>query len=182
MEIKLNYLPDKEPINKQDIDWLKYIWECSDGFDVIIQMDKIPTHLCNTVVYHYLHKRFIYYKEMEHLFTEFEYRGDENAYYIVFEQGFVSNLNGLIDKWNYTSYIGDNIQPIRQKGEVVVNKQINSRTFNGPVTNQIGTENFNSQAPASTKKEKLKIDFKGILYAFLKKIPVLKDFIKIEGG
>jgi hypothetical protein len=180
MEIKLNYLPDKEPINKQDIDWLKYIWECSNNFDVVIFHNEIPEYLVNTIVYKHLFERFIYYQKVEHLF-DFEYREGNNSYYIVLKKGFVSKLNALIEKVNGDNCIAENnIQYICEKGTVVVNKQINSGTFNGPVCNQMGDENFSTQSPETVKKCELRFDFKRFIYVILKKIPFIKDFIKLE--
>ena len=179
MELKLNYLPNCSPIDGQDIKWLKYMWECSDGFNVAINMEKLPDHLVHTVLYPRSFLRFSYYRDTEHLLN-FEYNEEKNTYDIVLEKGFVSILNGLIDECNRKRYITvDPIQHIREKGEVVVNNHINnSGTFNSSVNNQIGNENSSTQSPASQKKERIKFDFMGLVYALLKKIPFIKDFVK----
>lgn len=34
MELTLNYSPMGDPMDGQDIKWLQYVWECSDGKEV----------------------------------------------------------------------------------------------------------------------------------------------------
>lgn len=52
----------------------------------------------------------------------------------------------------------------------LVNKQINSGAFNGPICNQMGDENFSTQSPETVKKCELRFDFKGFMQEILEKI------------
>jgi len=179
MELALNYLPTRYPIDGQDIRWLEYMWECSNNFNVVLDMEKLPDYLVNTIIYSCTLQRFSYYRDTKHL-LDFKYDKKQNTYYIVLEKGFLNILNGLIDECNSKSYITENpIKHIHRKVEVIVNNNINnSGTFNSSVNNQIGNENYGTQSPISQKKEKIKFDFMGLVYTILKKIPFIKDFVK----
>ena len=65
VEIKLKYWPESSPIEGQDIQWLKYIWECSDGKEVYVYEDKIPDNLRHTVIFQFLIERFLRLKTSE---------------------------------------------------------------------------------------------------------------------
>lgn len=179
MELKLNYFPNEEPIKEPDILWLKYMWTHSNDFNVVVSLENLPDYLVQTIIYSFPFKRFSYYRDAKHLLN-FEYDEKLNIYYIALEKDFVSNLNSLIDECNSNSYITkEPIQHIYERGEGIVNNHIsNNGVFNGPVNNQIGSENSNAQSPATSKKESLKFDFQGLVYAILQKIPLIKNFVK----
>ncbi|MEF2659137.1 MULTISPECIES: hypothetical protein [Eubacteriales] len=179
MELTLNYSPMGDPMDGQDIKWLQYVWECSDGKEVYLYEDKIPDTLRHTVIYSCLFQRFSFYKDSQKLFYDFEFNEENQCYYIVLEDGFVSALNFIIDNINYESYIPEfNISHIQDKGQVIMNNINNSGTFNAPVNNQIGNQNSSKQSQENQKQSGIKINFTAMLKALLKKIPFIKDFVE----
>lgn len=180
MKLELNRLPKHDLIDNKDIQWLKYIWECSDGKEVYLYEDKIPDALRGTVIYSYLYQRFLFYRDTQKLFCDFEFNETGQCYYIVLQDGFVNSLNLIIDDVNYNSYdSGKPIQHIREKGQIIVNNIDNSQsTFHGPVNNQIGEHNSNTQSQRVQKESGIKINFTAMLKALLKKIPFIKKFVE----
>ena len=67
MKLILNYSPMGNPMDGQDIKWLQYVWESSDGKEVYLYEDKIPDALKHTVIYSYLFQRFSFYKDSQKL-------------------------------------------------------------------------------------------------------------------
>lgn len=179
VEIKLKYWPESSPIEGQDIQWLKYIWECSDGKEVYVYEDKIPDNLRHTVIFQFLIERFLFYKDSQKLFSDFEYDQKNRCYYIVLENGFVTLLNLMIDNVNYKSYIPEfQISHVQEKGQIIMSTINNKGTFNGPVNNQIGNQNSNTQSSGDKKESSIKINFLAMFKALLKKIPFLGNYVE----
>lgn len=179
MELILNYSPMGNPMDGQDIKWLQYVWESSDGKEVYLYEDKIPDALKHTVIYSYLFQRFSFYKDSQKLFHDYEVDKENKCYHIVFESGFVTALNLIIDNVNYNSYDSENTIPhIQEKGQIIMNNINNSGTFNAPVNNQIGNQNSSKQSQENQKQSGIKINFTAMLKALLKKIPFIKDFVE----
>lgn len=177
MELALNCLSNRNQIDGQDIRWLKYIWECSDGKEVYLYESKIPEGLRHTVIYPHLFQRLLFYKDSQNLFYDFEFHDASQCYYIVLENGFVNSLNLIIDDINYKNYNLENPIPyIKEKGQIFIN--INNEKINGPVINQIGDQNSVTQSCQTQKESGIKINFTAMLKTFLKMIPFLKNFIE----
>lgn len=179
MELALN-LRRGNPMDRQDIKWLKYIWECSDGSEVYLYEDKIPESLRHTRIYSYLPDRLLFYKGSQKLLHDYKFDKENRCYYIVFESGFVTALNLIIDDINYYSYDPEHLIPhIQEKGQMIIkNTIINKGEFNGPVTNQIVDHNSSTQFQESQKQSGIKINFTAMFKALLKKIPFVKDFVE----
>lgn len=179
MELALN-LRRGNPMDRQDIKWLKYIWECSDGSEVYLYEDKIPESLRHTRIYSYLPDRLLFYKGSQKLLHDYKFDKENRCYYIVFESGFVTALNLIIDDINYYSYDPEHlIAHIQEKGQMIIkNTIINKGEFNGPVTNQIVDHNSSTQFQETQKQSGIKINFTAMFKALLKKIPFVKDFVE----
>lgn len=118
------------------------------------------------MIYSCLFQRFSFYKDSQKLFYDFEFNEENQCYYIVLEDGFVSALNFIIDNINYESYIPEfNISHIQDKGQVIMNNINNSGTFNAPVNNQIGNQNSSKQSQENQKQSGIKINFTAMLKA-----------------
>lgn len=150
MKIVLQLDLNNEPINRQDILWLSYLWECSDGFEATISLKELPSALYETVVYKDVPSRFRFYVEKEKLFQDFEYI-ENNRIYVIMMNDFVFKVNLLIDKCNerYNMEI-KHISP-KKKERVIVNNVNNSGNYIGElhekasvtINSQNGTTNSN---------------------------------------
>lgn len=179
MELALK-LPKGNPMDRQDIKWLKYIWDCSYENVVYLYDDKIPASLKQTRIYSCLLERLSFYRDSQKLLHDYEFDKENRCYYIVFESGFVTALNLIIDDINYYSYDPEPPIPhIQEKGKMIIkNTIINKGEFDGPVTNQIGDHNSNTQFQETQKRSGIKINFTAMFKALLKKIPFVKDFVE----
>lgn len=179
MEVNLNFPAAQSPMDFTDIKLLKYIWEISNGYEAHLYIDKIPQELRDTPIFQSLFERLSFYKEKQHLISDFELN-DEVEYYVMLEDGFISRLNLIIDDVNQRRYITvEAISHVQEKGQIIMSNTINNNgTFNAPVNSQIGRDNSNLYFQEQQKKEGIKINFVGMAKAILKKIPFLKDFVE----
>ncbi len=137
LELKIDLFNSQ--LNRQDMDWLIYIWHMSAesyGMEAIIDKDKVPTKLKETMVFSNLFERLIYYRDKENLIEDFEEREDNRVYYILLSTGFLDAINRHI-RIEFSEY--SLLEPYRKKA--IMNNSISISNFNGNLAIQQGNKN-----------------------------------------
>lgn len=127
------------PLDKQDMDWLIYIWHMSAksyGMETQIDKSTVPQKLKETAVFSHLFERLTYYKNKENLIKDFEEREDDKIYYILLSEGFLDAVNRYI-RIDFQKY--DLLEPYKERA--IMNNSINVNNFNGNLAIQQGNQN-----------------------------------------